>query len=138
MVIDVRPADKIGAKDRAKFEFEFTVALCAQVPGWSFRLVHEPDPILTGNLRWLSGFRHPRHRLSPWLLKLMKVFDRPRPLNRLTCEGADRQQRGLPELWGTEEHGRPAIVIRLRRSCSSMRLERRRSSGRCRVTAGGP
>jgi hypothetical protein len=31
------------------------------VPGWSFRLVHEPDPVLVANVRWLSGYRHPRH-----------------------------------------------------------------------------
>jgi len=54
--------------------------LCGQVPGWSFRLVHEPDPILTGNVRWLSRFRHPRDRDCPWLPELVKVFAEPRPL----------------------------------------------------------
>ena len=31
------------------------------VGSWSFRLVHELEPVLATNVRWLSGYRHPRH-----------------------------------------------------------------------------
>jgi hypothetical protein len=27
--------------------------------GWNYRLVGVPDPIVTANLRWLAGYRHP-------------------------------------------------------------------------------
>lgn len=57
-VVDVRPAGRVKPTDAAKFEV--TAAACATV-GWSFRLVHELDPVLVSNLRWLSGYRHPRH-----------------------------------------------------------------------------
>lgn len=77
-VVDVRPANRVGAKDKAKFDA--TAEFCTRVPGWSFRLVHEPDPIRVGNMRWLSGFRHPRHRACPWLAELVAVFAEPRPL----------------------------------------------------------
>jgi hypothetical protein len=59
VVVDVRPADRVRPADAAKFEV--TASACAAVPGWSFRLVHEPDPVLVANVRWLSGYRHPRH-----------------------------------------------------------------------------
>jgi hypothetical protein len=57
-VVDVRPAGRVKPKDAAKSGV--TAAACATV-GWSFRLVHELDPVLVSNLRWLSGYRHPRH-----------------------------------------------------------------------------
>jgi hypothetical protein len=59
VVVDVRPADRVKPADAAKFGM--TVSACAAVPGWSFRLVHEPDPVLAANVRWLSGYRHRRH-----------------------------------------------------------------------------
>jgi hypothetical protein len=61
VVVDVRPANRVKPPDAAKFAM--TASACAAVPGWSFRLVHEPDPVLAGNVRWLSGYRHPRHDL---------------------------------------------------------------------------
>ncbi len=77
-VVDVRPESRVGPKDKEKFDF--TAALCERVSGWSFRLVHEPDPVRVGNVRWLSGFRHPRHRASPCLAGLVEVFATPQPL----------------------------------------------------------
>ena len=59
VVVDVRPADRVRPADAAKFAM--TASACAAVAGWSFRLVHEPDPVLAANVRWLSGYRHPRH-----------------------------------------------------------------------------
>ena len=42
VVVDVRPASRVKPADAAKFAM--TASACAAVPGWSFRLVHEPDP----------------------------------------------------------------------------------------------
>lgn len=78
VVIDVRPSRRVGDADRAKFDA--TAAVCGRVPGWSFRLVHEPDPVLVGNLRWLSGFRNRRYRVERWLCGLADAFAEPRAL----------------------------------------------------------
>jgi hypothetical protein len=71
VVVDVRPRDRVPAKDAAKFKA--TAAFCAGVPGWSFRLVHEVEAPLASNVRWLSGYRHPRYgrsRLSPAMAEI--------------------------------------------------------------------
>lgn len=59
VVVDVRPADRVKPKDEVKFQQ--TALVCAAVAGWSFRLVHELDPVVVANVTWLSGYRHPRH-----------------------------------------------------------------------------
>lgn len=59
VVVDVRPAARVKPADAVKFQV--TAAVCAAVEGWSFRLVHELDPVLVANVTWLSGYRHPRH-----------------------------------------------------------------------------
>jgi hypothetical protein len=59
VVIDVRPAARVRPRDKMKFEA--TAAACERVDGWSFRLVHEIDPVLAANVRWLSGYRHSRY-----------------------------------------------------------------------------
>lgn len=74
-VVDVRPARRVGASDKVKFDA--TGTFCELVPGWSFRLVHEPDPVQVGNVRWLSGFRRPRHRDERWAPELLDVFAGP-------------------------------------------------------------
>ncbi|MFJ6721659.1 hypothetical protein [Streptomyces sp. NPDC091259] len=43
-------------------------------------LVHEPEPVLMANIRWLSGYRHPRYRVSDVVDRLREVFCRPRML----------------------------------------------------------
>jgi hypothetical protein len=72
VVVDVRPAGRVKPADAAKFAM--TASACAAVPGWSFRLVHEPDPVLAANVRWLSGYRHPRHDLPQVSDLLRAVF----------------------------------------------------------------
>jgi hypothetical protein len=70
VVVDVRPAERVGPEDAAKFEA--TAAACAVTGSWSFRLVHELEPVLAANVRWLSGYRHRRHAdpvLGPLLLE---------------------------------------------------------------------
>ena len=62
VVVDCRPADRRGPRDLAAFEA--TRQACAMV-GWEYRLAGAPDPIATANLRWLSGYRHPRYGVAP-------------------------------------------------------------------------
>ena len=58
-VIDCRPEERRPPRDVAKFDA--TQGACDLV-GWEYRLVGATDPIVTTNLRWLAGYRHPRHR----------------------------------------------------------------------------
>ncbi|GAA1892113.1 TnsA-like heteromeric transposase endonuclease subunit [Streptantibioticus ferralitis] len=77
VVVDCRPADRRGPRDWAKFEA--TQTACDQV-GWEFRLVGAPDAVVVRNVRWLAGYRHPRHWLEPVVRGLREVFAEPRPL----------------------------------------------------------
>ena len=78
VVVDVRPADRVGPRDAVKFEA--TAAACALVGNWSFRLVHELEPVLVANVRWLSGYRHPRYGVPPLAAALRAAFAAPVPL----------------------------------------------------------
>lgn len=77
VVIDCRPVERRKPRDVAKFEA--TERACA-VLGWSYRLVGAPDPVVTANLRWLAGYRHPRHDLLGVSEMLRRVFAKPAPL----------------------------------------------------------
>ena len=77
MVVDCRPVERRKPRDVAKFEA--TARACALV-GWEYRLVGAPDAIVTANLRWLAGYRHPRHQLPGTLEVLRRVFATPTPL----------------------------------------------------------
>jgi hypothetical protein len=48
--------------------------------GWEYRLVGAADAIVTANLRWLAGYRHPRHDLPATVGVLRQVFATPTPL----------------------------------------------------------
>ncbi|AKN72098.1 TnsA endonuclease [Streptomyces sp. PBH53] len=77
LVVDCRPADRRKPRDVAKFEATRTA--CAQVR-WEFRLVGAPDAIMVRNVRWLAGYRHPRHRLESVASDLLAAFAEPQPL----------------------------------------------------------
>lgn len=74
VVVDCRPAERRRSRDVAKFEV--TEAACAEV-GWEFRLLGAADPVAVRNVRWLAGYRHPRHRLEPAASRLREVFAEP-------------------------------------------------------------
>ncbi|WP_406100444.1 TnsA-like heteromeric transposase endonuclease subunit [Streptomyces sp. NBC_01013] len=76
LVVDVRPADRVGPEDAVKFSA--TEGMCQEMGCWSFALVHEPDPVEMANVRWLSGYRHPRNRVGDVAKRLMDTFDDPR------------------------------------------------------------
>jgi hypothetical protein len=58
VVVDVRADDRIGPRDAAAFE---ATARACEVAGWQFRRVGAVPPVLLANVRWLAGYRHPRH-----------------------------------------------------------------------------
>lgn len=77
VVVDCRPLDRIGQRDRELFEG--TAQVCAE-NGWEFRLVGGHDPVWLGNVRWLAGYRHPRYRIKGVAVRLLEVFAEPVPL----------------------------------------------------------
>jgi len=77
VVVDCRPAERRPARDLAKFEA--TGRACGLV-GWEYWLAGAPDPIVTANLRWLAGYRHPRHGLPERAAALRAAFAAPAPL----------------------------------------------------------
>jgi hypothetical protein len=74
VVIDVRADDRIGDSDAVKFEM--TRRACAQA-GWEYRRIGALDPVLAANLRWLSGYRHPRYAVPGRAEELARVFASP-------------------------------------------------------------
>lgn len=77
VVIDCRPAERRGPRDMAKFAA--TEQACT-LNGWDYRLVGAADAIVTANVRWLSGYRHPRHLLPEVAAVLREVFTTPTAL----------------------------------------------------------
>ena len=53
-------AARWSGASRGTVAFETTRQACALV-GWEYRLLGAPDQIVTANLRWLAGYRHPRY-----------------------------------------------------------------------------
>ena len=77
ILIDCRPVERRPPRDVAKFEA--TARACALLE-WDYRLVAAPDMIVTANVRWLSGYRHPRHMQRTVAGVLREVFATPTPL----------------------------------------------------------
>ncbi|CCG02445.1 TnsA-like heteromeric transposase endonuclease subunit [Blastococcus saxobsidens] len=77
VVIDCRPVERRKPRDVAKFDA--TARACALV-GWEYRLLGAPEAVETENVRWLAGYRHPRHRLPESVEALRRVFATPTPL----------------------------------------------------------
>jgi hypothetical protein len=77
LVIDVRDDARISAADQEVFDRS---ALACESVGWAYRRVGALDPVLRANLRWLSGYRHPRVLRVPVADQLVEVFTRARPL----------------------------------------------------------
>ncbi|MEU3391283.1 TnsA-like heteromeric transposase endonuclease subunit [Streptomyces albidoflavus] len=78
LVVDVRPADRVGPEDAVKFSA--TEAMCQAMGCWSYALVYEPEPVAMANVRWLSGYRHPRNRVREVAVRLVDVFREPQLL----------------------------------------------------------
>ncbi|WP_328366605.1 TnsA-like heteromeric transposase endonuclease subunit [Micromonospora zamorensis] len=88
VVIDVRADDRIESADEEAFEA--TGRACAEV-GWDFRRLGVPAPVMTGNVRWLSRYRHPRCAGRPELASaLRQACEKPRPLFEVASEIGER------------------------------------------------
>jgi hypothetical protein len=74
VVVDCRPAERRRPRDLAVFA---TTRRACELAGWEYRLVGALDPVLTANVRWLAGYRHPRHLLPEVADRLRVVFREP-------------------------------------------------------------
>jgi hypothetical protein len=86
VVVDVRPDSRIDAEDQATFDR--TAALCDSV-GWQYRRLGDMSPVHAANLRWLSGYRHPRCRRPGLVAQFAEVFASARPLGEGVGEVGD-------------------------------------------------
>ncbi|MEV2226929.1 TnsA-like heteromeric transposase endonuclease subunit [Nocardia vinacea] len=71
VVVDVRADDRVEPEDAEVFE---AAGRACESVGWEYRRVGEPDPVLAANLRWLSGYRHPRCLRDEIAAQLEGVF----------------------------------------------------------------
>ena len=77
LVVDSRPLDRIGERDREAFAAAGEA--CARL-GWQYAVWGSADPVPAANLRWLAGYRHPRCHDELAAGRLREVFARPRAL----------------------------------------------------------
>lgn len=59
---------------------------CARAAGWGYRLVGPADPVRVANVRWLSGYRHPRYADAAVVDRLREACVVPRPAAEAVCE----------------------------------------------------
>jgi hypothetical protein len=85
-VTDCRPADKIDEDPRHKAAV--TAAACGVI-GWEYRVAVEPEPVWAANLRWLSGYRHPRFGDEQLEELLITLFACPQPLGQAAQQAGD-------------------------------------------------
>lgn len=95
VVVDVRPDDRIPARDAETFMV--TAAAC-EVAGWEFRRAGDLDPVLVANVRWLSRYRHRRCLVPGVAAVLLEVFAGGRGLFE-GAELAGDRLRVLPVLF---------------------------------------
>lgn len=93
LVIDCRPVDRVD--ERSAVAFSVTRQVCESV-GWAYRLVGALDPVRAANLRWLAGYRHPRHAAAGAVAAVRAAFAVPAPLvaQAATVVGSDRGAAG--------------------------------------------
>ncbi|MET8816692.1 TnsA-like heteromeric transposase endonuclease subunit [Streptomyces sp. NPDC004549] len=74
------PATGGPAAGRAARAAAVLEAACAAV-GFAYRRLLPPDEVVAGNVRWLAGYRHPRHRDAGGLERaVLEAFAAPAPL----------------------------------------------------------
>lgn len=87
VVIDVRPDDRITPEDAEVFAV--TAGACESV-GWDYRRVGAIDPVLAANVRWLSGYRHPRCLSESIADRVRSLFTDGSPLDVGVAAAGDR------------------------------------------------
>src|SRR6185437_13783038 len=66
---------------------------------WRYEVAGSPVPVVVGNVRWLSGYRHPRHDLPDVAAALQVAFAAPTGL-MAGAESVGDPIAVLPALWG--------------------------------------
>jgi hypothetical protein len=74
LVVDCRPVERIKPRDAAAFD---ATRDAVEQLGWRYRVVGATDTIVTRNVRWLGGYRHPRHDLPVVAAALREAFAEP-------------------------------------------------------------
>ncbi|GAA1623457.1 TnsA-like heteromeric transposase endonuclease subunit [Nonomuraea maheshkhaliensis] len=74
VVVDCRPVNRRRPRDLVAFA---AARQACEIVGWEYRLEGAADPVLMRNVRWLSGYRHPRYRREQVLAALLEVFVEP-------------------------------------------------------------
>jgi hypothetical protein len=95
VVVDVRPDDRIPARDAETFA---VTALACQDAGWEYRRSGDLDPVLAANVRWLSRYRHRRCLIPGVAAVLVEEFAGGRGLFE-GAEAAGDRLRVLPVLF---------------------------------------
>ena len=95
VVVDVRPDDRIPARDAETFAV--TGGACASA-GWEYRRSGDLDPVLAANVRWLSRYRHSRCLVPEVAAVLLDGFVGGRGLFE-GAEAAGDRLRVLPVLF---------------------------------------
>lgn len=87
IVVDCRPEDRRGEpRDREAFA---AARQASEAAGWEYRLAGGCDPVLVANVRWLAGYRHPRHRVPGIAARLLEAAAGPVPLMGLAALAGD-------------------------------------------------
>ncbi|MGW8479877.1 TnsA-like heteromeric transposase endonuclease subunit [Streptomyces sp. NPDC055898] len=74
------PSHPEAGGERALEAAEAVAEACAQV-GLVYRRLERLDEVVEANVKWLAGYRHPRHRGRTGLLdRVVEAFTQPRPL----------------------------------------------------------
>lgn len=72
LVMDCRPVDRIKPRDAEAFTA--TRVACERL-GWRYEVAGAADPVVSANVRWLAGYRHPRHELPGIAAALLEGFE---------------------------------------------------------------
>jgi TnsA-like endonuclease N terminal len=95
VVIDVRPDDRVPARDAETFT---VTAHACEAAGWEYRRAGDLDPVLVANVRWLSRYRHRRCLVPGIAAVLLDAFAGGRGLFE-GAELAGDRLRVLPVLF---------------------------------------
>ncbi|MFF8963242.1 TnsA-like heteromeric transposase endonuclease subunit [Streptomyces globisporus] len=104
------PAATAPAGDRAERAAAVLEAACAAV-GFTYRRLMPPDKVVAANVRWLAGYRHPRHRDAGGLEQaVLEAFAAERPL-MAGAAAAGEVLTTLPVLYHALWNGRLAADL---------------------------
>ena len=107
LVVDVRPDERVRPRDEAVFSA--TAQVCAAV-GWDYQRVGCVDPVLAANLRWLSGYRHPRCSNASCAERILEAVSGPVTLAQAADRAGDRLA-ALPSLFHLLWTGAVAVDV---------------------------